>query len=230
MKDSLGDRMKGHYENRGRYKLTRRTPVIIRLDGRAFHTYTKELKPFDAKLSRSMLHAARKLFNDAQGAVVGYTQSDEISLLLCDYDRLETEAWLDYNVDKLCSISASVVTAHFNSVMDNHKLAYFDARAFNIPESEVANYFLWRAKDCYRNSVFTYARQHFSHKELHGLSTHYVLELLDDYGLNYEKLTAYKKYGIFLLRHGLKIVRPSFTNINAIIQGATRDETAGGNS
>lgn len=113
-KDSLGDRMKG-YENIPRNYLTRRLPVIIRLDGKAFHTFTKGFeKPFDNILMESMWETAKYLCENIQGCKVAYTQSDEISLLLTDYEKIDTCAWFDSNIQKMVSISASMATLAFN--------------------------------------------------------------------------------------------------------------------
>jgi tRNA(His) 5'-end guanylyltransferase len=111
---TLGDRMKEYYENITRNKLTRRTPVIIRLDGKAFHTFTRGFdKPFDKCIVRSMQETMNYLCNNIQGCVLGYTQSDEISLLLCDYQKLDTAAWFDYNIQKMVSVSAAMATFKF---------------------------------------------------------------------------------------------------------------------
>ena len=114
-KDALGDRMKEFYENRSKTYLTRRTPVIIRLDGKAFHSFTKGFKrPYDEIFHEAMNETLRYLCKNIQGCKIGYTQSDEISILLTDYATLETDAWFDYEVQKICSISASMATMAFN--------------------------------------------------------------------------------------------------------------------
>ena len=114
-KDSLGDRMKENYENRAKTYLVRRMPVIIRLDGRAFHTFTKGLqRPYDEIFHNTMDATMKYLCENIQGCKLGYTQSDEITLLLTDYDTLTTDAWFDNNVQKICSISASMATMAFN--------------------------------------------------------------------------------------------------------------------
>ena len=112
--DALGDRMKG-YENVNRNYLTRRVPVIIRIDGRAFHTFTRGFKrPFDEILVKSMQETMKYLCENIQGCVLGYTQSDEITLVLIDYKRLDSCAWFDYNIQKMASIAASMATMAFN--------------------------------------------------------------------------------------------------------------------
>jgi len=116
-KDKIGDRMKYNYENRTKQFLTRRVPTIIRLDGKAFHTYTKGLnKPFDDGLIADMQETTKFLCDNVQGCKLGYTQSDEITLVLTDYDNLQTDAWFDYNVQKMTSVSASIATAKFNQL------------------------------------------------------------------------------------------------------------------
>lgn len=113
--DSLGDRMK-RYENVPKVNLVRRMPVIIRLDGKAFHTFTKGLdKPFDPVLMQTMDDTMQYLCENIQGCVLGYTQSDEITLVLVDYQTLTSDAWYDNNVEKICSISASMATLAFNN-------------------------------------------------------------------------------------------------------------------
>ena len=113
--DELGKRIKGYYENIPKIKLMRRTPVIIRIDGKAFHTFTKGFKkPFDEILIKSMQETTKYLCENIQGCVLGYTQSDEISLLLVDYKNLNSSAWFDYEVQKICSIAASMATMAFN--------------------------------------------------------------------------------------------------------------------
>jgi tRNA(His) guanylyltransferase len=172
--DSIGDRMK-RYEIVTQNVLTRRMPVIVRIDGKAFHTFTKGIdKPFDETLASAMIATTRALVDGIQGARIGYTQSDEISIFCHDWAKLETPAWFDYNVQKVVSVSASIATVAFNNTYsslrpDNGKCALFDARVFNIPQEEVANYFIWRQQDATRNSIMGLAQANFSHEELQGL-------------------------------------------------------------
>ena len=120
MFDALGDRMKNNYENRYRFYLTRRTPVIIRIDGNAFHTFTRGLdKPFDADFMKTMQKTCLSLCQNIQGCVGGYVQSDEISLLLVDYQTLESDAWFDYNLQKITSLAAARATMTFNGLIRN---------------------------------------------------------------------------------------------------------------
>ena len=115
LNDALGTRMKEYYEAVPKTKLMRRMPVALRLDGKAFHTFTRGLqKPFDYVLMNAMQKTMQYLCQNTQGCVFGYTQSDEITLILIDYQTLTTDAWFDYEVQKLCSVSASMTTMAFN--------------------------------------------------------------------------------------------------------------------
>ncbi len=194
MPDTLGDRMKRH-EVVTRTHLTRRMPVIVRVDGRAFHTYTKGMLPFDNSLRDAMVDAAIAVAAEMQGFEVAYHQSDEVSFLLTDYATFETNAWFDYNVQKVATISASVMTANFNKRIVEifggngrvppTKMAYFDARAYNVPKEDVANYFLWRSKDWERNSLSMFCRQFFSAKKMHGQGRADQHEMLHAIGKNW---------------------------------------------
>lgn len=195
VKDALGDRMKSFYEEVTKTKLIRRMPVIIRLDGCHFHTFTKGFrKPFDELLIKTMQATMKYLCENIQGCVLGYTQSDEITLLLVDYTKLETSAWFDYEVQKMVSVSASLATFAFNKYFNElyleqlankngevdeydlvydkarRKGAFFDSRVFNITKEEVTNCFYWRQVDAERNSINSLAQSLFSHKSLQGLN------------------------------------------------------------
>lgn len=119
--DNLGTRMKEYYENIPKLKLMRRTPVAIRIDGKSFHSFTKGMKrPFDTLLVKAMQETTKYLCENIQGCVLGYTQSDEITLILVDYRRFNSAAWFDYEVEKMCSVAASMATMAFNkSFMNN---------------------------------------------------------------------------------------------------------------
>ncbi len=222
MPDSLGDRMKQNYERPAQHCLTRRTPVVIRIDGRAFHTFTRNFpKPFSSKFSDSMVAAATAVANEMQGFKLGYIQSDEASFLLTDYDNLQTQPWFGYKQSKIESVSASIMTAEFARCMrlaGVTGLATFDARAFNVPEDEVVNYFLWRAQDWSRNSLSMYAQAYFSHRELHGKNTADIHEMLHGIGRNWTAdLMGEERNGTFLANGEWLIeVRPTFATINEL--------------
>ena len=142
-KDSLGDRMK-QYEGIPKISLMRRNPVIIRIDGKAFHTFTHGFRrPFDNILIESMQETMRYLCENIQGCKMGYCQSDEISLLITDYENINTAAWFDYQVQKMCSIAASMATLAFNRVFSkvfykwgNENLPDWDVGGTNKPVDE----------------------------------------------------------------------------------------------
>lgn len=223
MGDSLGDRMKENYENRYRFSLSRRMPVIIRVDGKAFHTYTRGLnRPFDAGLINSMITAATSVAEEMQGCKAVYVQSDEASFLLTDYDTLNTEAWFDYNKSKIETIAASTMTVWFNHKQDMERKAMFDARSFNVPREEVSNYFLWRARDWERNSLAMYCGAFFSHKQLHGKGKSDKHEMLHSIGKNWTTdLVPMLRNGTFLVRTDsgfeCRHPEPSFANIDAML-------------
>lgn len=225
-KDELGTRIKKYYEEVPKIKLMRRTPVIIRIDGRSFHSFTKKFqKPFDELLIKAMQETMKYLCENIQGCVLGYTQSDEISLLLVDYKRLDSGSWFDYEVQKMCSIAASMATMAFNKFFmfefeefdrwiyegnptDKERQLYdvyydaickgamFDARVFNIPKEEVTNYFLWRQLDATRNSIQMVGQAHFSHKELQNKTCNDIQDMLMvQKRINWNNLPTYQKRG-----------------------------------
>lgn len=202
--NNLGKRIKENYEHRNRYYLIKRMPVIIRLDGKAFHTFTAKLnKPFDTSLIENMVFSATNVLNSIQGAKCAYVQSDEVSILMTDYDTFETCGWYDYNKSKIESVSASIMTAYFNKGQIFPGLAFFDSRAFNIPREEVVNYFLWRAKDWERNSVSMYCNSVYSQKEMHKKSKTDQHEMLYKKGLNWTTdLSDQIKNGTFIFPDG----------------------------
>jgi len=207
-KDNLGDRMKG-YENVSRTHLTRRQPTVIRIDGKAFHSFTRGFKkPYDEVLIESMNETAKYLCENVQGCKMAYVQSDEISLLLTDYDTIDTSAWFDKNILKMVSVSASMATLSFNNAFSNNtekalhimlekemdilttsnkqidiytskiNKALFDSRVFNLPKEDVCNYFIWRQQDCTRNSIQMVGMSNFSHGQLNKKSCNDIQEML----------------------------------------------------
>lgn len=231
--DSLGDRMKENYENRAKTYLVRRMPVIIRLDGKAFHTFTKGLKkPYDEIFHNTMNQTMKYLCENIQGCKLGYTQSDEITLLLTDYDTLDTDAWFDNNVQKICSVSASMATMAFNKNLNKYyaealfelgcpiecdeymttlknKLdcAMFDSRCFNIPVEEVTNCFIWRQQDATRNAIQMLGQCNFSHKELHGKSCNDIQDMLFiQKGINFNDMPTEFKRGVCCIKEEYPVV------------------------
>lgn len=228
--DDLGTRMKTYYEQIPKFKLYRRTPVAIRIDGKAFHTFTRGFrKPFDEVLGNTMVKTMEYLCTNIQGCVFGYTQSDEITLILVDYQTHETSAWFDYEIQKLCSVSASMATMAFNKffieeadkwcrmknniIIDREmnffeaykncieKGAMFDARCFNIPKEEVCNLIYWRQLDATRNSIQMAGQANFSHSELQNKTCNMIQDmLLEQRGINWNDYPTRWKRGVACYR------------------------------
>lgn len=208
-KDSLGDRMKSNYENRSKTYLTRRSVSIIRCDGKSFHSFTRHFKkPYDECFHEAMNETMMYMCKNIMGCKLGYTQSDEITLVLTDYDTLTTEAWFDYGVQKMCSVAASMATMAFNKAFEKAtrdfrrrvnnaftctdeeaKLcaayekaidtgAMFDARVFSLPDEEAVNCLIWRQQDATRNAIQMLGQTHFSSKELHKKSQSDIQDML----------------------------------------------------
>lgn len=194
MFDFFGDRMKS-YEAASDITLEKKEPVILRIDGKAFHSFTKGFfKPYDSLLALAMTETAVRLCENIQGAELAYTQSDEITILIQDYKNEKTDAWFNYRVQKLCSVAASMATFYFNEIFNRlyleeisekcgdlnewdlaydkarRKGALFDARAYNVPFNEVFNVFLWRQIDCHRNAILSLSQYLFGHNFTVGKS------------------------------------------------------------
>lgn len=224
--DSLGDRMKA-YENVSRVYLPRRLPVIIRIDGRAFHTFTRGFqKPFDEVLMSAMQQTAKKLCEEVAGCKLAYVQSDEISLLVTNDDALETQPWFDNNLQKLVSLTASIATKSFAVCFSHAACAWydkvshsdsfdaeqwstysgkfmsatFDSRAFIIPPAEVCNYFIWRQQDAVRNSIQMVAQSMYSHNELQGKNSSDLQELIHAKGVNWNDYPVPCKRGACIVK------------------------------
>ena len=234
--NALGERMK-EYEYISRTSLMRRNPVIIRLDGKAFHTFTRNMqKPFDQILIKTMQSTMLDLCQNIQGCVLGYAQSDEISLLLVDYKALNSEAWFDYEIQKIVSISASMATLYFNSYFRNYvsseqefyeflndanseyadylnnlinkfNKAMFDSRVFSLPKEEITNYFYWRQQDATRNSIQMCGQYYFSHNELQHKSCDIIQDMLfTQKGINWNNFSTTEKRGSCAKKNKEKIV------------------------
>ena len=229
-KDNLGDRMKS-YENITRTYLPGRMPIIIRIDGKAFHTFTKGFKkPFDDILMRAMEETAAVLCRDIEGVKVAYTQSDEISLLITNNDTWETQPWFGNNLQKMASVAASIATLAFNRAFwrevnmlnndylnteDNEYLnvychavekgATFDARVFVLPADEVCNYFIWRQQDAIRNSIQSMGQAHFSHKELMNKNCENIKQMLVEKNLKWESIPVSCQRGICVIKKPTKV-------------------------
>lgn len=238
-KTSLGDRMKNFYENVYRTYLPRRMPVIVRLDGSSFHTITKKMdKPFDVEFKSVMMGVAEYLVQNIMGCKLAYVQSDEISLLLVDYDTIETDAWFNNNIQKIVSISASMATAQFNKlyttqISDDKKIkdfGFFDSRVFIVPREEVCNYMIFRQNDATRNSIQGLGQANFSQKEMHGKSNNEVQDMLMlEKNINWNDVEPYFKRGGCVYRSdgiiNIDMAPPIFTQDRYYIEQYLYPET-----
>ncbi len=202
--DPLGDRMKG-YERAGDHVLPRRMPVIIRVDGKAFHRWTHGLpRPFSVGLCDAMDAAAMQLCREIQGAQLAYVQSDEISILVHGYKRHVSTPWMDNRQSKLESVSASiaaaVLTAASTSLHGSMRLAYFDGRARVYPTGDVTNYFVWRQQDASRNSIQMLGQSLYSQSALHEKSCAQIQEMVHLAGKNWNDLPTSQKRGRCIVR------------------------------
>jgi tRNA(His) guanylyltransferase len=202
-RDALGDRMK-RYEEPTRFTLPRRTYTLLRVDGKAFHSWTRGLaKPYDIGFIHCIDSAAIALCEQIPGAQFAYVQSDEISVLAVDFLDIKTESWFDGNVQKWASVGAGIATMAFNRAvaertewLNKKPNAVFDARVFTIPDPiEVENYFVWRQQDAERNSVMMLARAYASHKQLAGKKRADQHEIIHKAGDNWAKHPVRFKHG-----------------------------------
>lgn len=203
----MGDRMKD-FESVTKTRLISKLPVLARLDGKAFHTFTRKmLKPYDQRFHECMWAAATYLCNNVEGCQVAYVQSDEITLLLSDRGSVNTQPWFGNELQKLCSVSAAMASVSFYQtfldifgVLPTKDLPVFDARFWNLPDHEVSNVFLWRQRDAERNSLSMQAQALFSHKELEGKSSADRHDLLHSKGVNWNDLPTPVKRGVCVVK------------------------------
>lgn len=204
--DDFGDRMKLLEQSEAGRMLMPLLPVCVRLDGKGFSRFTKGLaRPFDIGMTRAMVLTTMHLVEETN-ARVGYTQSDEISLVFYS-DSYESQIFFNGKVQKLVSVLASMATAKFNSLIPDHLpskiglLPVFDCRVWNVPnETEAANTILWREKDATKNSISMAAQALYSHKELDGKSSSDKQEMLHQKGVNWNDYPDYFKRGTFIQR------------------------------
>ena len=225
----LAQRIK-KYEHAYSFELPIRTPVLIRLDGKAFSTFTKGFKqPFSVLFKYCMIEAAKELCKNIQTTQIAYTQSDEITLLLVERGE-NTEPWFSKNIQKMVSVSSSICTSAFNKALyisllsgvfenpftnemcqiseeyadalaDKPFKAFFDSRAFCVPEFEVNNVFIFRQRDAIRNSMQALACNNFSNKDLQNKNTRTMKEMLaNEKGIIYDDLPAYFQHGVCIVK------------------------------
>ena len=226
-RSDLANRMK-EYEKASQRYLTRRMPILLRLDGCHFHNFAKKFKrPFDDVLIKTMQETAKYLCENIQGATLAYCQSDEITILLVDYKNLDSSAWFDNRQNKIESVAASMCTMAFNKFFqknaeefigenyddqyEEHYIkvlkkamgigAYFDCRAFNIPKEDVTNNFYWRQLDASRNSIQMVGQANFSHKELQYKSCNDIQDMLmTQKSINWNDFPIYQKRGTCIIK------------------------------
>lgn len=207
VEDPLGDRMKLYEGQEAGRRFMPQVPIMARLDGRAFHTFCRGLqKPYDKGFHDLMVETLRFLV-DETNAVVGYTQSDEISLCWFSDDP-KSQVFFDGRIQKMTSVLAALATAQFNRLLPKylpakaHLMPVFDARVWIVPnQAEAANTFLWRENDASRNSILSAGQAQFSHKEMQGLGTNEVQEkLFQEKGINWNDYPDWAKRGTWLRR------------------------------
>lgn len=212
--DNLGDRMKGYEAIETERRFDPRLPVYARIDGRGFSRFTKGLRrPFDERMSNAMIETTRHLVAGTN-AKIGYTQSDEISLVwILPSDNELTQMMFDGKVQKLCSVLAAMATAAFTQevILSDaefctyaRKLPHFDARVFQLPSiEEAANAILWRELDAMRNAVSMTAHHMFSHKSLQGVSTGEMRQRIAEAGVDFQSYPTFFRRGTYLARRAV---------------------------
>lgn len=208
---NLSDRMKLYEKTESARRLMPLLPICIQLDGKAFHSYTRHLEsPYDERLSNIMVAVTKSLVQQTN-AKVGYTQSDEINLVLYS-DRTDSQVFFDGKIQKTTSVIASMATAEFNSI--RHVIpelrgpALFDCRAWNVPTlQEAANVLLWRELDATRNSIQSATRAYYSHKQCDNKNTGEMQEMLFRKGVNWNDYPGFFKRGTFVfIRKVLRVL------------------------
>jgi|ERR1700722_4298105 len=215
MSDDLGDRMKLYERIEAGRTFIPLLPVYVRIDGRCFSSFTKGMaRPYDERLSGMMVDTTTWLVQETN-AVIGYTQSDEISLAWLARDVKE-EIFFAGRIQKMVSQLAAMASVYFyrlcaERLPDNYraKMPTFDARVFNLPnQMECANAFLWREQDATKNAISMAARHYFSHKQLENKNGSEMQEMLFQLGVNFNNYPAFFKRGTFVQR---RIVERAFT-------------------
>lgn len=211
MADDFGDRMKMYEGIEAQRRFIPRLPIVIRLDGRGFSNFTRDLRrPYDPGFSDLMIQVTKEMMRET-GAIAGYTQSDEISLIL-HTENYDSQLYFDGRIQKVVSSSAAMATALFGYYLGNFlpskvgEIPTLDSRAWNTPnQDEAVNALLWREQDATKNSISMAARHYFSHKELQDKKGPEMIEMLYQKGIKWQDYPAFFKRGTFLLRR--KVVR-----------------------
>lgn len=246
-KTSLGDRIK-KYEKAYNQKFPIRLPLILRLDGVHFHTNVKRWKcekPFDENLIEAMLFTAKTLCESISGAQLAYVQSDEITMLIRDDMTLHSQPWYDKEINKIMSVAAAKASNAFNykyfelvgheyeenfgdivTMTDPIKslsyLAEFDCRGFVVPEQEILNCFLWRQRDCEKNSIQMLARSPslFSHEQLDGKNGNEMQDMMMlEKGVNWNDIPTHQKRGACIIKREVPKTVPKRNEKGKVIEG-----------
>jgi tRNA(His) 5'-end guanylyltransferase len=187
-----------------------RIPVIIRIDGRSFHTYTRKKygKNYSIDFVFAMMGVARYGQDGMQGCHFAYCQSDEISFLLTDYTTIQTQPYFDYDLSKLVSITASRASVYLSRTEGIN--VEFDARAFSVPQDDVCNYFVWRQQDAIRNAIQMAGQEHFSQKQLHKKSCKQIVEMLRQKDIDFDKFPITRQRGFCIINREICQNIPEF--------------------
>ena len=185
------------YQHEYDYRLPLRSYSILQLDGKAFHTWTKGLeRPFDKKFISAMNEAAIAVLNEISGAKFAYVQSDEINILVTDFDEEDTQAYFSNRIQKVVSVASSIASAYMSRAFPEKDLAIFDGRFFSVPEKlNVFEFFLWRQVDARKNSVRSVANHAFKHHELTDKNTQDAKDMLAAQGIFWDEFPEDQKFG-----------------------------------
>lgn len=206
MSDALGDRMKLYEGIEAGRRLMPLLPVLARIDGRAFHSFTRGMaRPFDARFAGAMVATTIALVRET-GACMGYTQSDEITLAWHS-ESSKSQIWFDGRVAKMTSqLAAQATLVFYRLVLERlpdfaHRRPTFDARVWSVPNrTEGANVFLWREWDATKNSLSMAASAHYSAKRLHGVNGAQKHDMLMAAGVNWNDYPVFFKRGTYVQR------------------------------
>lgn len=208
MNDSFGDRMKG-YEDSSRFEPC--LPIVVRIDGKSFHTYTRKFdRPWDEAMVSAM-QATTEFLMEQTSAKIGYTQSDEITLILHS-DEPKSQVFFDGKVQKIVSVTAAMASVCFNRAMAarSYKIldpAYFDSRAYTVPDKmEASNVLLWRELDAVRNSVSMMAHHYFGHNALRGKSVPEMKSMLTAVNKSWEYAPRSFTHGTHYVRSQVELL------------------------
>ena len=206
--DDFGDRMKEYEKKETARHHYVGAPIYARIDGRSFSKFTRGMrKPFDQQMTYTMIETTKYLV-EKTNARIGYTQSDEISLVWLAEGPRE-DIFFSGKIQKMVSVLASMATAKFNASIwpeeYSKRLPHFDARVIGLPnKTEAANMFLWRAMDARKNAISSVAQSCFSHKQLQGKNQNDMLAMLDEIGVYFDTFWDEYKYGSFVRRSTVK--------------------------